>query len=58
MTFKKDDAVKIKYTTITGVIAGASVDNTTFEMQYLVQYTDNFGNTQERYFLIDQLETL
>jgi hypothetical protein len=58
MTFKKDDAVKIKYTLLTGVIAGAAVDGTTFEMQYLVQYNDNEGAPQERYFLIEQLEAV
>jgi hypothetical protein len=56
MTFKKDDAVKIKYTLMTGVIAGAAVDATTFEMQYLVAYNDNMGEPQERYFLVDQIE--
>lgn len=56
MTFKKDDAVKIKHTLMTGVIAGAAVDGTTFEMQYLVAYNDNNGEPQERYFLVDQIE--
>lgn len=58
MTFKKDDTVKIKYTLMTGVIAGAAVDGTTFEMQYLVQYNDNEGAPQERYFHIEQLEAV
>lgn len=56
MAFKKDDAVKIKYTLLTGTIAGAAVDNTTFEMQYLVAYNDNNGEPQQRYFLEAQLE--
>lgn len=56
MAFKKDDAVKIKHTLLTGVIAGAAVDATTFEMQYLVAYNDNEGEAQERYFLEAQIE--
>lgn len=58
MALKKDDAVKIKHTLLTGVIAGAAVDNTTFEMQYLVAYNDNDGEPQERYFLVDQIEAI
>lgn len=58
MAFKKDDAVKIKHTLLTGVIAGAAVDGTTFEMQYLVAYNDNEGEPQERYFLEAQIEAV
>lgn len=56
MAFKKDDAVKVKYTLLEGTITGAAVDATTFEMQYLVAYTDNEGQPQERYFLEAQIE--
>jgi hypothetical protein len=55
-TYKKDDAVKIKFTLLSGVISGALIDNTTFEVQYLVTYTDNHGEQQERAFYADQLE--
>jgi hypothetical protein len=58
MSFKKDDQVKLKNSTLTGVIAGAAVDGTTFEMQYLVQYTDFDGVPQERYFLISEVEAV
>jgi hypothetical protein len=58
MAFKKDDQVKIKNTTLTGVVTGAAVDGTTFEMQYLVQYTDFNGVPQERYFLISEVEAV
>jgi len=58
MSFKKDDQVKIKNTTLTGVVSGAAVDGTTFEMQYLVQYTDFNGVPQERYFLISEVEAV
>ena len=56
MAFKKDDAVKIKHTLLEGTITGAAVDGTTFEMQYLVNYNDNDGQPQERYFVEAQLE--
>lgn len=56
MAFKKDDTIKIKHSLLTGVVTGAAVDNTTFEMQYLVTYTDNEGESQERYFLENQIE--
>lgn len=55
-TYKKDDAVKIKFTTLSGVISGALIDNTTFEVQYMVTYNDNHGEPQERAFYADQLE--
>lgn len=58
MTFKKDDAVKIKHTPMTGIITGATVDSTTFAMQYLVAYNDKDGALQERYFLAEQIEAV
>jgi hypothetical protein len=58
MSFKKDDAVKIKYTTLTGVVTGASIDQTTFEVLYYVTYTDNFSVSQERAFLPSEIEAV
>lgn len=54
--YKVDDQVKIKFTTLQGVVRGAALDNTTLEIQYLVSFNDNQGEAQERYFAVDALE--
>lgn len=56
MTFTLNDNVKIKFTLLTGVVKGAAVDPVTLEMQYLVDYADNNGEDQTRYFAADALE--
>lgn len=56
MNFTLNDAVSIKFTTLSGVVKGAAVDQTTLEMQYLVEYTDNAGEVQQRYFNTSALE--
>ena len=56
MSFKIDDAVKIKFSLLSGFVKGAAIDQTTLEVQYLVEYADNNGETQERYFLASSLE--
>ena len=55
MALTKEQKVSIKGTTLTGVIEGAAVDNTTLELQYLVTYNDVDGVAQQRYFLESQL---
>lgn len=56
MSFKMDDVVKIKFTLLTGVVKGAKVDEVTLDMVYLVEYNDNTGEPQARYFKVDELE--
>lgn len=58
MALKIDDQVKVKFTTLQGVVKGASIDNTTLEVQYLVDYTDREGEAQSRYFKEQDLEAL
>ena len=54
--FKVDDNVSIKHTLLTGVVKGAALDNTTLTIQYLVEYNDNDGEPQARYFSEEQLQ--
>lgn len=56
MSFKMNDAVKIKFTPLAGTVKGAQVDQTTLDTIYLVEYADNMGESQARYFKIDELE--
>jgi hypothetical protein len=56
--FKKEDKVKIKYTTLEGVVEGAEIDQETFEVMYFVRYTDHFGLEQTRYCDESQLEAI
>lgn len=58
MSFKLEDQVKIKFTPMSGAVKGASVDQTTLELQYLVEYTDNAGEPQSRYFKASELEAV
>lgn len=48
--FQVEDQVKIKNTLLGGVVKGAALDQTTLEIQYLVEYVDNDGEEQSRYF--------
>lgn len=56
MSFKMDDSVKIKFTPMQGAVKGAQVDPVTLETVYLVEYTDNAGLPQHRYFKPDEIE--
>ncbi|MFM7012543.1 MAG: hypothetical protein ACKO0Z_24970 [Betaproteobacteria bacterium] len=56
MTFTLNDNVKIKFTLMTGAVKGAAVDPVTLTVQYLVEYVDNDGVGQARYFVSDDLE--
>ncbi|MGI9143094.1 MAG: hypothetical protein ACR2IJ_07865 [Fluviibacter sp.] len=56
MSFKMNDAVNIKFTSLQGAVKGAQVDQTTLDTVYLVEYTDNAGEDQSRYFRIEELE--
>lgn len=58
MAYKVDDNVKLKFSTLQGVVKGASLDNTTLEIQYLVEYNDTEGEAQTRYFKDAELESL
>lgn len=49
-TFKVDDQVTIKHSTMAGVVKGAALDQVTLSIQYLVEYNDKFGDPQSRYF--------
>ena len=52
---KVGDKVTINHTSLSGVIEGAALDNTTLEIQYLVSYDDVNGETQQRYFDSNQI---
>lgn len=56
MAFKVEDQVKVKFSTLEGVVKGAALDNTTLEVQYLVEYTDTAGEQQSRYFKEGEIE--
>lgn len=52
-TFKKGDAVGIVHTTLTGDVMGlVLVDD---DLQYVVEYNDNDGVTQQRPFAESQI---
>lgn len=53
---RKGDAVRQKVFVIEGTVIGVSVDQETFERQYLVTYTDELGNEQERFFAEGAIE--
>ena len=55
MNLQVSQPVKILNTTLTGVVEGAVVDNTTLQIIYRVSYTDANGVGQERYFSPDQI---
>lgn len=57
MNFKMDDAVKISFTTLAGTVKGVQVNPDTFELSYLVEYTDNAGEVQHRYFTSAEIES-
>lgn len=54
--FKIEDQVSIKHTPLVGVVKGAALDQTTLEIQYSVEYADNAGETQQRFFKADELD--
>jgi cell shape-determining protein MreC len=56
MALKISDQVKVKFTTLTGEVKGAAIDQTTLAVQYLVEYVDHVGEPQSRYFTEDALE--
>jgi hypothetical protein len=47
--------VQIKNSIMQGVVTGAKLDETTLDVTYRVDYTDNDGEPQQRYFTADQL---
>lgn len=51
---KKGDAVRIRFTTLTGVVTGFGTNDTGF--LYLVDYIDKDGEPQSRYFQMDEIE--
>jgi len=53
---KKDTPVTIKHTTLTGVVLRPVVVQD--EVQYLVEYKDNEGETQQRVFTDAQIEAI
>lgn len=53
--FKKGDTVKIKFSILEGVIVDAAIGDQA-NMLYLVEYTDHDGETQSRYFEVDQVQ--
>ena len=52
--FKKGDLVTIKFTSLAGTITDAAIGDNA-NIVYLVEYEDNQGETQTRYFEVDQL---
>ena len=57
MSFKTGNNVKVKNSTITGVVKGAAVDAEA-NFKFLVEYTDFNGVEQKRYFKLEQLEAV
>lgn len=55
MPFSIGDSVRIKYSTLTGIITNASLDDAG-NYYFRVAYDDVNGEAQERPFLPDQLE--
>lgn len=56
-TINVGDTVGIKFTVLNGEVKGAALgDGTT--VNYLVEYTDTAGEVQQRYFTIDQIDSL
>ena len=56
MALKISDQVKVKFSNLAGEVKGAAIDQTTLAVQYLVEYVDNSGEPQSRYFTEDLLE--
>lgn len=57
--FQLGDAVRIKFTTMEGVITGADLNPTTLAIRYRVSYFDPQANAdQERVFEVDQIEAV
>lgn len=56
MALQLNDNVTIKHTTLSGEVMGASVDQTTLAVQYLVFFVDADGVNQQRYFTEYQLQ--
>ena len=56
--FTVEDKVGVKFTTLEGTVKGASLDNTTLEIQYLVEYIDRDGEPQQRYFKEADLQSV
>lgn len=55
MSIKIGDTVTINHSTMSGTVLDAAVDKTTLTMQYLVEYTDKYGDVQQRYFAADDI---
>lgn len=56
-TINIGDTVEVKFTTLVGEVKGAAIlEGTT--MSYLVEFDDNDGVLQERYFTEDQIQPL
>ncbi len=55
MSFQLNDPVTIKFTTLAGTVKGAAMDFATLQPLYLVEYTDQDGVEQQRYFKADEL---
>jgi hypothetical protein len=53
--FKKGDLVKVKHTLMSGEVIDAAIGDQA-NVMYLVGYTDNDGEAQQRYFEVDQIE--
>lgn len=52
--FKKGDLVNIKFTNLAGTVSDAAIGDQA-NVVYLVEFEDNDGETQQRYFEVDQL---
>lgn len=55
MALKVGDSVSINRTSLTGIIDGAVLNETTLEIQYRVSYKDYDGEDQQRFFEADQI---
>lgn len=56
MAFKKGDQVRYVIPDIVGEVVGAQVDPETFALNVLVQYVDQNGERQQRYFKESELQ--
>lgn len=51
-------AVRVKFTPLEGTVSDAALNKDTLAVIYKVDYTDNDGQPQNRFFEADQLEAI
>lgn len=56
MAFRTGDSVKVKHTDLVGTVQGAAVDSDA-TLLLRVSYTDQYNNSQERFFKEEEIES-